>query len=319
MAVKEEGIIIEKEMNLSKCSEEKTNSLFIKSIEEDAINFIELLKEKFFLLIKITENKNNIEISNKSILKIFSLFVGKENEDKLEQALNSHITIICLNENNLSKDELNNQDNSNSILEPPYVRLLEQTENYEINITPKSDNEPNTIKKLLTNDLMSNKIVIKSSSVEKIFKFLNKSIINMSDYINIMILYLSENSEKEEIKNKLYDSFNNVKDKDFFLGKKNYEIELKQAVKSCKNEIIKYDQLFENVLNKIDNIENNNSSELNDEEKMNKSFNNNLFIDTPKKFIEQKMKINYEPNQFQDNDDKKFKCQKDICRFCNIF
>ena len=113
------------------------------------------------------------------------------------------------------------------------------------------------------------------------------------------------------------------------MGKKNYIINLEIPSKLDKIHLFKYDDLFENVLNKIDNIENNSSEEI-FEEKKDKIINNEDILETPKKFIEQKIKINklkYDDKDDIDNNDndndnnvqKKCNCQKNVCSFCTIF
>ena len=49
MALYEGEILYEKDLSISKESEEKSNSLYIKSLSDS--NIMDLLKDKFFLLI----------------------------------------------------------------------------------------------------------------------------------------------------------------------------------------------------------------------------------------------------------------------------
>ena len=326
MALYEGEILYEKDLSISKESEEKSNSLYIKSLSDS--NIMDLLKDKFFLLITICKNKNIINVSNKSIFKIMKLF----SEENYENILSDYITFNVLDDNISYKEEfaLNNQENSIGILDAPFVKLLEQTQNYKINITSVPINPLDEIKKELSNyESQKNKININSASIKKICKYLNKSIYDISDYINILILYLDRNDlNKETIQSTIIDKYSKSGINEYFMGKKNYNINLEIPLKIDKIQLFKYDDLFENVLNKIDNIENNSSEEI-FEEKKDKIINNEDILETPKKFIEQKIKINklkydddkddIDNNENDNNVQNKCNCQKDVCSFCTIF
>ena len=315
----EEGIMNEKELNISKESE-KSNSLLIKSLEEGAINFFDLLKDKFYLSVIIFKNKNIFQISNKSILKIFNLFCLKG--ENIESLLSDYITFNILDENTSFKDDFinNNQDNSLGILDAPFIKLLEKTKIYIVSITSVPEKN-----KKLNYELTNNKINLKSKSINKICSFLGKTVYDISDYINILVLYLNDDDiNKETIKSKIIDKYN--KKANNFMGKKNYDFNLKIPLKNEKNVLSKYDDLFEKILNKIDALENN-SSEYNQEENDNNNI-DLLELNTPKRYIEQKIKINgvnYEDNEDDDkselnkNKEQKCNCQKDICSACHIF
>ena len=58
MALVEEEMINERDLSISKDSVEKSNSLVIKSLDEGAFNFVDLIKDKLVLLIT-TKNKIN--------------------------------------------------------------------------------------------------------------------------------------------------------------------------------------------------------------------------------------------------------------------
>jgi len=325
MALYEGEILYEKDLSISKESEEKSNSLYIKSLSDS--NIMDLLKDKFFLLITICKNRNIINVSNKSIFKIMKLF----SEENYENILSDYITFNVLDDNISYKEEfaLNNQENSIGILDAPFVKLLEQTQNYNINITSAPINPLDEIKKELSNyESQKNKININSISIKKICKYLNKSIYDISDYINILILYLDRNDlNKATIQSTIIDKYSKNGINENFMGKKNYNINLEIPLKIDKIPLFKYDGLFENVLNKIDNIENNSSEEI-FEEKKDKIINNEDILETPKKYIEQKIKINklkyddkddIDNNENDNNVQNKCNCQKDVCSFCTIF
>ena len=328
MDLVDEDIIYDKDLSISKDSAEKSNSLFIKSLNDDEFKLIDLLKDKFFLSIKIYKNKNEINITNKSILKILKLF----SNENIENILQEYITFNVIDDNISYKDDfLLNQDNSLGILDAPFVKLLEMTNVYKISITKeiKIKTPLDEIKKeLLNNELQKNKIDFKAISFKKICKFLNKSIYDLSDYINILILFLNNDDiNKAQLQSILIDKYSKSGQNEFFMGKKNFETNLRNPVKNDKNNIYKIDDLFENVLNKIDNIENNSSEEIFEDNKDKVNFKGEK-IETPKKFIEQKIKINqlkYDKDDIDKKEDiddipkRKCNCQKDVCSFCNIF
>ena len=320
----------EKELNISKNSEEKSSSLFIKSLNEGEVNLIDIIKNKLQLLIKISYNKNVINISSKSIFKILKSFTN----ENIESALSDCITFNVLDDSISYKEDfiLNNQDNSIGILDAPYVKLLEITENYKISIASESKTKSSLdeIKKELLNnyELQKDKINLNAISIKKICKYLNKSIYDISDYINILILYLNKDDiNKAQIQNTIIDKYCKNLYNEYFIGEKNFETNLRKPVKIEKNNICKIDDLFENVLNKIDYIENNISEEIVENNK-DKLSNNEDLIETPKKYIEQKIKINklkYNDKDDIDNDGftsdskRKCNCQKNVCSFCSIF
>ena len=327
MALVEEEMINEKDLSISKDSVEKSNSLVIKSLDEGAFNFLDLIKDKLVLLIT-TKNKINVQVSNKSILKIFHILCDKDKGEYLENFLSDYITCSIAEDNNNSyKGDfiLNNKENSLEILDTPYVKLLEQTQDYKISINSTTNSSMDEIKqKLLNYEDQKNIINIKSTSMGKICKYLNKSIYDISDYINILVLYLNNQDDFNiyTIKSKIIDKYSQTGLNEYFMGKKSFEMDLKVPIKNEKNPLFKYDDLFENILNKIENIENNSSDDFDDVK--DKDNNNNEKLDTPKKFIEQKIKmnkVNYDDNEEEiyNNSNNKCNCQKDICSFCNIY
>ena len=329
MDLVEEEIIIEKDLSISKDSVEKSNSLVIKSLDEGAFNFVDLIKDKLVLLIT-TKNKINVQVSNKSILKIFNILCDKDKGEYIENFLSDYITCSITEENNSYKDDfiLNNQENSLGILDTPYIKLLEQTQDYKISINSTTNSSMDEIKqKLLNYDEQKNIINIKSTSMGKICKYLNKSIYDISDYINILVLYLNNQDDFNiyTIKSKIIDKYSQSGLNAFFMGKKLFESNVKVPIKNEKNPLFKFDDLFENILNKIENIENNSSDDFDEIKDNNNNIdNNNDKLDTPKKFIEQKIKINkvnYDDNEdeINHNSNNKCNCQKDICSFCNIY
>ena len=314
---------------ISKDGINKSNSIALKSVDETVFNFYELLEEKFFLIVTLKKSNVSLQIRNKSILKIFELLNNKNNKDYLEGILIDHITCRIGDKDDFATIN-QGVDNSigNEILDAPYIELLKQTKIYKINFT-KKDIENKVIDNMKEDLLMyeeeqKNKLNVKSNSIKKIFKLLGKTIFEMSDYINVLLLYLNEDEiNKNFIQNKILDKYNKNEQRINFEGIKKYETELIIPEKNNKIVINLYNNIFEKVLNRIDNIEN-----LSDFSEENKIIENNDNI--PKKFIEEKIKIksvDYESpenNKSYEEDyklkrDEQCNCQKDLCSFCTIF
>ena len=321
----EEEITNEKDM-ISKDDLDKSNSLAIKSLDATAFDFIELLKDKFFLLVTSKKTNNAINIRNNSILKIFELFCDKNNKENIETNLLNYITCIINEGEDLGTQNYANENSVGvCVLDAPYVELLKQTKNYKINFNIKGikENPYEDIKKnLLLYEEQNNKINIKANSLKKICKFLGKSIFDISDYINVLVLYLNEEEiNKAFIQKKIIDKYNSKSGENFYFnGIKKFETKLILPEKNKKNSIYKLNSLFDKILNKMDNVEN--ISDLSDDN-MEK---NEIKIDNiPKKYIGQKYEneINNNKNDEEENrlprDDNKFNCQKDICENCLVF
>lgn len=320
----DEDITNEKDL-ISKDDIEKSNSLAIKSLNGTGFNFIDLLQEKFFLQITLTKSNNMLQIHNKSILKIFEFFADdKNNKENFEETLLNHIT--CLIQEKEDFPTINHSMGV-EILDAPFVELLRRTKNYKINLNKKkNDNkEIEYIKNnlLIYEDNKSNKININSNSIKKICKLLGKTIFDISDYINVLILYLNEDEINQAfIQNKIIDKYNKPEENINFLGTKNLESNLIVPEKNNRKGISHYNHLFDKVLNRIDNVEN--LSEFSEEKNI--EINEDEII--PKKYIEQKMiKKLYHDNdggnniedQYVMTNEDKCNCQKDLCLFCNVF
>lgn len=317
----EDDITNEKDI-ISKDEIEKSNSFAKKSVDE-TVNFLELLNEKFFLIVTFKKSNESLLMRNKSILKIFELCSNKNN---LEELLLEHITYIINDKDDF--DTINHgAENSigNEILDNRYVELLKQTNIYKISFTKKGIGNQviDDMKKnlLIYEEEQKNKLSVKSYSIKKIFKFLGKTIFDMSDYINILLFYLNEDEINTIfIQNKILDKYNKIDEKIKFEGIKKYQTELIIPEKNKKIEINRYNDIFEIVLNRIDNMEN--LSDFSEENKINENIEN-----IPKKFIEEKIKIksvNYEKDKIDDEEyqlkrDEQCNCQKDLCSFCVLF
>ena len=323
-----EGDITDEKDLISKDEIEKSNSFARKSVNE-TVNFIEFLEEKFFLIVNLKKSNESLQMRNKSILKIFELFNHKNNKDSFEEILLEHITCIITDKDDFDTINHGNENSiGNEILDGRYVELLNQTKIYKISFTKKGignsviDNMKKNL--LIYEEEQKNKLSVKSSSIKKICKLLGKTIFDMSDYINVLLVYLNEDEINTIfIQNKILDKYNKIDEKINFEGIKKYETELIIPDKNKKIEINKYSDIFEKVLNRIDNFEN--LSDFSEENKMNEN-NENI----PKKFIEEKSKIksaNYESRDNNKSDEEEYRlkrdehciCQKDLCSFCTVF
>ena len=323
-----EGDITDEKDLISKDEIEKSNSFARKSVNE-TVNFIEFLEEKFFLIVNLKKSNESLQMRNKSILKIFELFNHKNNKDSFEEILLEHITCIITDKDDFDTINHGNENSiGNEILDGRYVELLNQTKIYKISFTKKGigntviDNMKKNL--LIYEEEQKNKLSVKSSSIKKICKLLGKTIFDMSDYINVLLVYLNEDEINTIfIQNKILDKYNKIDEKINFEGIKKYETELIIPDKNKKIEINKYSDIFEKVLNRIDNMEN--LSDFSEENKMNENSEN-----IPKKFIEEKSKIksaNYESRDNNKSDEEEYRlkrdehciCQKDLCSFCTVF
>ena len=312
----------EKEINISK----ENNSFLIKSIEETEFSLTELIKNKILILINLNSNNNinsYVKIKSKSIFTIFNLFTDFKNGENIENNLTDYITCIIQEEENSNSKEIT--ANSLGILDTPYRKLLDQTKIYKINII--SSNIDEIKKELLNYNLYNKKIDINSKSLERISKNLNKTKYDISDYISILVLYNDDNDyDKDIIKKKLIDKYDKIGQNVYFMGKKDFLMDFNIPLKNNKNGIHRINNLFNNVLNKIENIENNSFSDDNSEK--NKNNNNNKKLNNSKKFYEINIKSEIYNNKNNENHNGAYQitddidekgCQKEFCPNCHIF
>ena len=231
--------------------QEKENSILNKSFFSTDFNFPDLVSKKNFLQIKLESLDFPIQLASKSIKKIFSLI--SDIKELLENNYLDYITCLIGEANELDKQQLlNSNDNPNmhSMLEPAYYELLKKTKIYYINIP-----------KLNLNNIINKRIILKNSSLEKITSFLNMSVFDISDYIEISILsYQKKESlgEKFLLRAKLMGrlNHNNIEDikneNDIFMGIKNFYTDIKESEKCNKNKLQFMDFYFNNVWNSIE-------------------------------------------------------------------
>ena len=100
-------------------------------------------------------------------------------------------------------------------------------------------------------------IVVNRKSLTKIFNYLNSTLIENSDYINLIILYLKNESDlaKLTIEQKILKKYKSEKKKEFFNGKKEYYSNLKIPLRNESQNIYEIDNLFNKILDYIDDYD----------------------------------------------------------------
>ena len=300
--------------------QEKDNSIQNKSFYSTDLDFPDLVAKKEYFHIKIFEDEDKMDLSSKSIKKIFSLISG-EGIKKLEDNYLDYITWIIDVENEIEKQELLTPNDKLDVietnLEPSYYQLLSKTKIYYINI-PKL-NQLNQINK---------RIKLKDVSLGKISSFLGLNIFDISEFIEIFILSFQDKDileNKKSIKSKLLEKFNYQDNKgieDFNIIKK-LDLEIKESLKCKKSKLNNFEEYFEKVWNEIEK-KNNTSNNFSEED-----------ISSEKSDEEDKKDINYEiPNNyninknFNNNNDtipnmelrEESGCAENICaNVCSIF
>ena len=267
--------------------QEKDNSIQNKSFYSTDLDFPDLVAKKEYFHIKIFEDEDKMDLSSKSIKKIFSLISG-EGIKKLEDNYLDYITWIIDVENEIEKQELLTPNDKLDVietnLEPSYYQLLSKTKIYYINI-PKL-NQLNQINK---------RIKLKDVSLGKISSFLGLNIFDISEFIEIFILSFQDKDileNKKSIKSKLLEKFNYQDNKgieDFNIIKK-LDLEIKESLKCKKSKLNNFEEYFEKVWNEIEK-KNNTSNNFSEED-----------ISSEKSDEENKKDINYEiPNNYNIN------------------
>ena len=305
--------------------QEKDNSVQNKSFYSTDLDLPDLVSKKDYFQIKLIKNENFIDLSSKSIKKIFSLISGEAHEI-LEDNYLDYITWLIGLGDELEKQQLitpnEKIDNEEKNLNPSYFELLSKTKIYYINI-PKL-NKYNQINK---------RIKLKNFSLNKISSFLGLDIYDISDFIEIFILSFTnkDNLEnKKSIKSKLVEKFNDEYDKennkieDFNIIKK-FELILKENEKSKKLNLENFEEYFEKVWNKIEEknkeIENLNVSDSeNDSEKNNEesSEENNQYIPNSYNINENYNNKNINKTNIELKEENA--CGENICaNICEIF
>ena len=221
--------------------------------EVDIFDIIEKSDKKF---INLKTNNSFVKISPYSIEKIFSLIIDND-MDNLSDICAENIVINIVNSNDDLKDSNNNSNNNsdddkiikndNLELENKYITVLENADIFFINF-----------------ESIKNRNEINKNSLIKIFNYLDKSLMDMSDYINLIILYLDKNKKNEMAKlsiehkilgkykkNNTYNRNNDI----YFNGKKRLDLDLPLPKNNKSHNIYELDMIFNRVLDCIDDYE----------------------------------------------------------------
>ena len=230
---------------------EKDNSIMNKSFFSADFNFPDLVDKKNFIQIKIQPLEFHMKIGSKSIRKIISL-ISNNNQNELEDNYLDYITCLAGEGEDLDKNQLlpqNNNEIKQGVLEPSYYELLRKTNIYYIDIP-----------KINMNNKINKKINFRKKSLEKISSFLNMTIFDMSDYIEIYILSYQENVFlgerlllKAKLMGKMSQSLENINNEnEDFKGVKQFNFD-KNEIERCKKQQLHFlDFYFNNVWNAIE-------------------------------------------------------------------
>jgi hypothetical protein len=239
----------EKEIIQDKENEE--NSVLHKSFFSTDFNVIDLFEKKNYCQIKIEPLELYIILSNKSIKKIFTLL--SQNNGELENNYLDYITYLIGEGEELDNNKLmihnNNQAGQQHTIDPTYFELLNRNKIYYIDI-------PN----LNTNKKIDQKIILKKNSLEKIASFLNASIFDLCDYIEIFILSPQEKESLGErflLKARMmgksnFDSEELKKENELFSGHKTLNVDIKESPKCNRHKLEYLDCYFNDVWNAIE-------------------------------------------------------------------
>ena len=230
---------------------ENVDEISFKSeeLKENNIDIIDIVNKNINNMIYFKRTNTFNIISPKSINKIFSLILNKDQEC-LSDIYIDHITINILSSNNqFENNNLNENiifdDNNNSELDNKYINILNNTTTFYINFN------------------FNNNIEIKKKSLLKIFNHLNKSIISNSDYINLVILYLKNENKNDLVKltieKKILKKYKGENKIQKFNGIKQFNSSLKIPPKNKIHNIYEIDNFFNKILDHIDNYDNESS------------------------------------------------------------
>jgi hypothetical protein len=215
------------------------------SIQENEKDFIDILKDKSFLSINFNNNSIPLIVSKKSVFKIINLLTDKEIVNSLEINLANYI-ICYISDENMSFNIVDESSCNSSILELPYQKLFDQTNQYAINIVDSNITSKNNLLSYFSTQ--KKKIIIKSKSINKICNYLNITLYKFADYIHITIISFQEQDKfKNLIKKSRRFSFSAS-----FLGVKRFETDYEIPARNFKNPIYKLNDIFDQILGKIE-------------------------------------------------------------------
>ena len=319
---------IEDENNLLNISNNQ-DDISIKSLEgkENHNELIDAIEKNNKNIILFKSTNDTLKISSKSIKKIFSLMTN--DLEKLSDIYLDHVTINIFdfvpNQNTAqsNNDKMTNSKIENMELDVKYKTVLDKTTIFSINLGNNISTE---------NNLKSN-IRIERKSLQKIFTYLNESIIGMSDYINLIILYLQKENQSDlaklVIEQKILGKYyKEPKKLDSVEIKKDLNNYINIPVKNRSQNIYSFDMLFNKVLDYIDDYdkESSFSDNINNIIIPRKNINDDLIQTANVCFVEEGILTDgrTSPESRKRNNSNIHTnqdiCNKDLCNgMCNIF
>jgi len=243
------------ENNLLNNSNNQDN-ISIKSLEEKENHneIIDAIERNNKNIISFKSTNDTLKISSKSIKKIFSLMTN--DLENLSDVYLDHVTINIFDfipNQNIEQNSNDKKDNSkigSMELDVKYKIVLDKTTIFSINL----DNNTNA-----DNNLKSS-LKIERKSLQKIFSYLKETIIGMSDYINLIILYLQNENQsdlaklviEQKILGKYYKGPKKLVSAEIKKGLNNF---INIPVKNRSQNIYSFDMLFNKVLDYIDDYD----------------------------------------------------------------
>ena len=302
------------------------DSISIKSIsEQDQQTIIDKIETSESTKIIITSNNAQIVLYPQSLKKIFSMI--KEEDENIGDLYAYNVTFKI--------DEIIDNSNQNiqedTELDLKYQKLLENTSIFHISI---GDNnyyiDQNNF--AANKDIMGNKrIIVNKKVLNNIFKFLNKNIFDMSDYIRIVVLFLSKQSQskiaKLVIKNKILGKYQKtpeyIKVDEFKgIGKVKYNFDIPR--KNQNQNLYKLDMYFNKVLDQLENFDK--ESSFSDQFYFNniniprKCIDEDLLRENLIGDIELQQKNDYPEHHLEPEEEKRRVCDQNFCNgMCKIF
>ena len=315
--------------NNSLNNSDNQNDISIKSLEgkENHNELIDAIEKNNKNIISFKSTNASLKISSKSLKKIFSLMTNdleKLSDIYLDQVTINIFDFIPDQNLELSNHEKMTKPQKDSMeLDIKYKTILDKTTIFNINLDNNINIESN----------LKSSIKIERKSLQKIFSYLNESIISMSDYINLIILYLQNENQSDlaklVIEQKILGKYyKEPKKKASAEIKKDLNNYINVPVKNRSQNIYTFDMLFNKVLNYLDDYdkESSFSDNINNLIIPRKSINDDLIQTANVCFVEEgiltdgktsvesrkKSTSNIHPNQDI--------CNKDLCNgMCNIF
>ena len=305
------------------------NDISIKSLEgkENHNELIDAIEKNNKNIISFKSTNDTLKISSKSIKKIFSLMTN--DLEKLSDIYLDHITINIFdfipNQNTAqsNNDKMTNSKIENMELDVKYKTVLDKTTIFSINLGNNISTENN----------LKSSIRIERKSLQKIFTYLNESIIGMSDYINLIILYLQKENQSDLAKLVIEQK---ILGKYYKEPKKLASVEIKKDLnnyinipaKNRSQNIYSFDMLFNKVLDYIDDYdkESSFSDNINNIIIPRKNINDDLIQTANVCFVEEGILTDgrTSPESRKRNNSNIHTnqdiCNKDLCNgMCNIF